>query len=87
MARKLSKGKKAQQIALGLQESVTALYIRVSTEKQATEGHGLDAQRAELDTYCDKQGWTVADEHIYIDAGVSGKTDERPAFQRMMQAA
>lgn len=76
-----------KQGELGLSDVRTALYIRVSTEKQATEGYGLDAQRAELDAYCQAQGWNVAPEHVYIDAGVSGKTDERPAFQAMMQAA
>lgn len=89
MARKIQGkySKKATQATLGLRTDVTALYIRVSTDKQATEGFGLEAQRTELDKYCEGQGWTVAPEHVYIDAGISGKSDDRPAFQSMMAAA
>lgn len=88
MARRIIKQAKGfKQGALALQETSTALYIRVSTEKQASEGNGLEAQRNELNKYCASQGWIVAPEHIYIDAGISGKTDDRPAFQAMLQAA
>lgn len=88
MAQRVSKRQsKAKQADLGLDQVITALYIRVSTEKQATEGYGLDAQRSELDTYCAAHGWTVTDEHIYIDRGISGKSTDRPAFQAMLQAA
>lgn len=77
----------AEQAELGLQDKVTALYIRVSTEKQVTEGFGLDAQRSELDAYCQAHEWIVSDQHVYLDAGVSGKSTDRPAFKRMMAAA
>jgi site-specific DNA recombinase len=65
----------------------TALYIRVSTEKQADEGFSLEAQESRLQSYCDAQGWTVDSAHVYIDAGISGKSTDRPAFSAMMQAA
>jgi site-specific DNA recombinase len=87
MARKHANKISSKQAELGLTDIRTALYIRVSTVKQAEEGFGLEAQRNELDKYCAAQGWTVAPEHIYIDAGISGKTDERPAFQAMLDAA
>jgi len=88
MARKASKrSSEGKQSDLALQSVSTALYIRVSTQKQADEVFGLDAQRSELDKYCSAQGWTVAPEHVYVDAGVSGKSSDRPAFQRMMAAA
>ena len=88
MARKASKRNgEVKQGDLALQSVSTALYIRVSTQKQADEGFGLDAQRSELDKYCNAQGWPVAPEHIYVDAGVSGKSSDRPAFQAMMTAA
>lgn len=89
MARKYngSKANKATQGALDLQTVKTAQYLRVSTDKQADEGYGLAAQRSELDAYCEAQGWHVEPDHVYIDAGLSGKTDERPAFQAMMAAA
>jgi len=88
MARKASKrSSEGKQSDLALQSVSTALYIRVSTQKQADEGFGLDAQRSELDKYCESQNWIVSPEHIYVDAGVSGKSSDRPAFQRMMAAA
>lgn len=88
MARKLIKRpSKAKQGELGLQNIVTGLYIRVSTEKQASEGHSLDAQRSELETYCQANGWHVSEDMVFVDAGISGKSTDRPAFQAMMQAA
>lgn len=89
MARKLTKRKAlAKQADLGLQGGITALYIRVSTEKQATEGSSLDAQREKLIAYCEAMQWEVCEGHIYEDAGISGKSaGNRPALQAMLQAA
>lgn len=86
MARKIAKravSGAAEQLTL----DVTAIYLRVSTDRQATDGYGLDAQRTQLLAYCQGQGWTVAEEHIYVDAGVSGKSTDRAAFQAMREAA
>jgi site-specific DNA recombinase len=86
--RKVSpKTTKAQQNTLGLKEDCTALYIRVSTEKQADEGFSLDAQRERLAAYCQAQGWAVCPGHIYADEGISGTHTERPQYQAMLQAA
>ena len=88
MARKMTKAPKAvARDDLAPNHTCTALYIRVSTLKQADEGFSLAAQRKELDDYCTRQGWPIALDHIYVDAGVSGKTDARPAFQAMLAAA
>ena len=65
----------------------TALYIRVSTEGQAATGFSLEAQEVRLRAHCTGQDWLVCDAHVYIDAGISGKTTNRAAFQRMMEAA
>lgn len=86
MARKTNKVGNAKQYDLQL-DTNTALYIRVSTTKQADEGYGLVAQRAELDAYCNAMGWHVCPDCVFIDAGVSGKSTDRPQFQAMMQAA
>ena len=59
-----------------------ALYTRVSTEDQAREGFSLDAQSQRGRSYAQAQGWTVARE--YVDEGHSGRTTNRPAYQRMM---
>lgn len=88
MARKMNKKQTAEQLALGEKVDVTALYVRVSTEKQAEEGYSLDAQAKRLGAYCQAQGWDVdSARHIYVDAGISGKTTDRAAFQQMMNAA
>lgn len=85
--RKYSKRVQAEhRRALNL-DGVTALYIRVSTEKQAAEGNSLEAQQRQLTAYCNMNEWPVLTEHIYIDAGVSGKSTDRAAFQAMLQAA
>lgn len=88
MAQRMNKRQsKAKQAELGLQYTCTALYIRVSTTKQADEGYSLEAQRSELDKYCEANGWNVCPGHIYVDRGVSGKSTDRPQFQQMMGAA
>jgi len=88
MARKVTKGNGAvKQADLALQYTCTALYVRVSTQSQADEGYSLEAQQERLEAYCKAQGWHVCPNHIYIDAGVSGKTTERPQFQAMLEAA
>ena len=52
--------------------SNAAIYIRVSTVKQATEGVSLDAQEEAARAYCAMRGLTVA--ALVVDAGVSGGT-------------
>jgi site-specific DNA recombinase len=84
MARKNHKAAVGQN---ALPTGYTALYMRVSTDKQAEEGYSLDAQRAKLDAYCAAMGWVVGDNAVYVDAGLSGKTTARPAFQALLQDA
>lgn len=57
-----------------------ALYCRVSTSDQRCE-----LQRADLTAEAARRGWTVAAE--FIDEGFSGKSNNRPAFKRIMAAA
>lgn len=54
-------------------------YIRVSTQDQAESGLGLAAQRARIEAYCVAKGWTLV--QVHEDAGVSGKTLDRPALR------
>ncbi len=68
-------------------EACTGAYIRVFTDKQADEGFSLDAQRKRVAAYCVAQGWTLCPEHVYVDAGLSGKTSDRPQFRAMLRAA
>lgn len=61
----------------------TAIYIRVSTEEQATEGYSISAQMQKLKAFCISQGWDVAG--IYPDEGISAKDMERPKLQEMIK--
>lgn len=63
-----------------------AVYIRVSTEDQAELSP--ETQLAEVEKYASREGITLLRDHIYIDAGISGKKAERrPEFMRMIAAA
>lgn len=47
-----------------------AAYLRVSTDRQAEHGHGLDIQRAEIEAWAERNGHTVA---LWAkDEGISG---------------
>jgi site-specific DNA recombinase len=86
MARKhIKESKKATQLALD--SGCTGLYIRVSTELQASEGYSLEAQQRQLEAFCVAHGWIVCPDHVYVDAGLSGKSTDRPQFQAMLASA
>ncbi|MDD2504665.1 MAG: recombinase family protein [Bacilli bacterium] len=58
------------------------IYIRVSTEDQAREGHFLDEQKDKLVALSNYKGYEIY--NIYEDAGISAKNTNRPKFQEMM---
>jgi len=61
----------------------TAIYCRVSTEEQATEGFSIRAQEQKLKEYVNVKDWSVY--NVYLDEGISGKNiTERPAINRMI---
>ena len=57
-------------------------YMRVSTEKQAEEGNGLDSQRRDIENYCRKNELVITD--WYIDDGYTGANMDRPELQRLV---
>ena len=60
-----------------------AIYIRVSTPEQASEGYSLAMQESTLRAYCASKGYSVV--HVYQDAGLSAKDIVgRPALQRLL---
>lgn len=63
-----------------------AAYIRVSTDDQAELSP--ESQLEEIKKYARREGVTLLEDQIFIDAGVSGKKAERrPEFMRMIAAA
>ena len=60
-----------------------SIYVRVSTEEQASEGYSISAQLQSLRQYAHLYGWQIAE--VYVDEGISGKNIKgRPAMQRMI---
>src|SRR5437773_992314 len=62
-------------------------YLRVSTQEQAREGVSLDAQRQAVTDRAKGDGLALGDAQVYTDAGRSGSTTDRPAYQAMLAAA
>ncbi|MFW9878535.1 MAG: recombinase family protein, partial [Candidatus Thorarchaeota archaeon] len=60
-----------------------AIYTRVSTEDQATEGYSLPAQLERLKAYCESQDWTIF--KVYEDDGYSGRNTKRPGYSQMLK--
>lgn len=58
------------------------VYIRVSTDEQATEGYSLDNQKRACREYAVNKGYHV--KGFFIDDGKSGRTANRPEFQEML---
>lgn len=60
-----------------------ALYLRVSTMEQATEGYSIPAQEQNGRDFAKRHGYEVV--AVYADEGESGKsTKHRKEYQRMM---
>lgn len=62
-----------------------AIYARVSTVKQAEADLSMPDQIARCRAYCDGKGWTVA--RVYEEPGASALDEDRPVFQRMIEAS
>lgn len=61
-------------------------YVRVSTEQQAREGVSLEAQKARIQSWCDANGYELA--NVFVDAGVSGagsKVRGRSSFEKTLE--
>lgn len=62
-----------------------AAYIRVSTVGQVEEGHSLEAQLQDIQTFASNKGWTMVE--VYSDEGISGSLSERPGLTRILRDA
>src|SRR4051812_45945421 len=67
-----------------------AIYARKSTVQDgvADEAKSVTRQIENARAFAGRQGWDVADSHVYVDDGISGaEFKRRPGFQRMLSAA
>ncbi|MAU41080.1 MAG: recombinase family protein [Kordiimonas sp.] len=62
-----------------------AVYVRVSTVRQAVNDVSIPDQIRQAEDYCQQKGWELVEQ--YIEAGASATNDRRPAFQRMIADA
>ena len=56
-------------------------YCRVSSQKQVTEGNGLESQRARIEEYAKIRGYDLVE--IFKD-DITGATAGRPAMKAML---
>jgi site-specific DNA recombinase len=71
----------APQPATGVR---AALYLRVSTARQAEHDVSIPDQKRQGETYCTARGLTLVE--TYVEPGASATNDRRPEFQRMIEA-
>jgi len=68
---------------------ICAIYARKSTDQNGVseEEKSVTRQIEHAKAYALRKGWTVAEEHIYSDDGISGaEFVKRPGFFRLMNA-
>jgi site-specific DNA recombinase len=61
-----------------------ALYLRVSTARQAEHDISIPDQKRQGEAYCRARGYHLVD--TYVEPGASATNDRRPEFQRMIEA-
>src|SRR4029079_12562870 len=68
---------------------IAAIYVRKSTDQAgiADDQKSVTRQVEHACSYAARKGWNVADEHVYVDDGISGaEFANRPGFLRLMNA-
>jgi DNA invertase Pin-like site-specific DNA recombinase len=61
------------------QPARAAIYARVST---TNHGQDVTLQTREMGEFCQRRDWTTVEE--YVDIGISGAKERRPALDRLM---
>ena len=75
----------ASEVTEALTGKRAALYLRVSTGRQAESDLSIPDQRRQALAFCAARGWEVAIE--FVEAGASGMDDNRPELQRLLDMA
>jgi len=63
-----------------------AIYARVSTERQERD-QTVESQITALKAWVDQHSYTLDPQHVYVDEGYSGSRLDRPALDRLRDAA
>ncbi|HAP47071.1 MAG TPA: recombinase family protein, partial [Afipia sp.] len=58
-----------------------ALYLRVSTARQAEHDVSIPDQKRQGEAYCEARGLQLVE--TFVEPGASATNDRRPEFQRM----
>ncbi len=61
-----------------------ALYLRVSTARQAEHDVSIPDQKRQGEAYCAARGYQLIE--TYVELGASATNDRRPEFQKMIEA-
>lgn len=61
-----------------------ALYLRVSTARQAEHDVSIPDQKRQGEAYCETRGYELVE--TYVEPGASATNDRRPEFQRLIEA-
>ncbi len=59
------------------------IYVRVSSERQVKEGHGLESQEQRCLSYSKSKGYKIG--KIFREEGLSGGLFERPAMKQLIK--
>jgi len=65
--------------------TTAAIYVRVSTSRQAERDLSLPDQVNQCRAYCEQRGWQV--EAVFSEPGASALDDDRPVFQELIYKA
>lgn len=77
--------KNSSEVAEETARKRAALYLRVSTGRQAEADLSIPDQRRQAQKFCAARGWDIAAE--FVEPGASGTDDRRPELQRLLDMA